>query len=370
MKQFEPFLRWWRATSVSNREIVEAVVRPEHVGPSEGLQDALKNWPGTHYWVRDAGHDRIVLIRTIGEPAPERWGVHLFLFALTFVTVMMAGAVLAGRPVSFDVFKAGFSSEQFLAMITWVKDLMPGLVFALAFMSMLLVHELGHYFAARRYVIDASPPYFLPAPPMLIIGTLGAFIRIRSPIADRRQLMDVGASGPWAGFVVALACLIVGITNSTVIQLGEPAQVVQLGSVQIPIGDSLLLVWVRHFLKPEGLIALDPLAVAGWFGVFVTALNLLPMGQLDGGHVLYSLIKDKQKYVGWIMWYALLFLGFRFTGWWIWAGLTLLLGRGGLSHPSVLDRYRPLPRSRIPVGWATVFLFIITFTPIPFHLPL
>lgn len=367
MKQFEPYLKWWRSTSVNNREIIDAAVRPEHVGPSDDFREALSQWPGIHYWVRDGGLDRVVFVRTVGKPAPERWALHIFLLGFTFLTMLMAGAVLAGNTVEFGFFSSGSLAENMADLGGWFRNLMPGLVFASALMAILLIHELGHYFAARKYGIDASPPYFLPAPFFLtFIGTFGAFIRIRSPIADRRQLMDVGASGPWAGFVIALFCLGVGLVNSTVVQLGEPGQILAVGNVEISIGDSLVVVWLRNWLRPEGLIALHPLAFAGWLGMFVTTLNLLPMGQLDGGHVLYAMVGEKQKYVGWIMWFALLALGFQFKLWWAWAVLTLLLGRGGLSHPSVLDRYRPVPASRVPVGWATVLLFVITFTPVPF----
>jgi membrane-associated protease RseP (regulator of RpoE activity) len=367
VKQFEPYLKCWRSTSVNDREIVDAVVRTDHAGPSDELKDALEKWPGVYYWVHGDGLARIVLIRSVGKAVSERWLLHLALFALTFLTMLMAGAVLAGNSVDFGIFSSASFSENLTNLTNWLGNLIPGLVFASALMAILLIHELGHYFAARKYGIDASPPYFLPAPFWwTFIGTFGAFIRIRSPIVDRRQLMDVGASGPWAGFVVALICLGVGIVNSTVVQFGEPGQILAVGNVEITLGDSLIMVWLRGLLRPEGLIQLHPLAFAGWLGMFVTTLNLLPMGQLDGGHVLYAMIGEKQKVVGWVMWYALLAMGFQFKGWWIWAILTLALGRGGLAHPSVLDRFRPVPRSRIPMGWATVFLFIITFTPVPF----
>jgi membrane-associated protease RseP (regulator of RpoE activity) len=242
VKQFEPYLKCWRSTSVNDREIVDAVVRTDHAGPSDELKEALEKWPGVHYWVHGDGLARIVLIRSIGKSASERWLLHLALFALTFLTMLMAGAVLAGNSVDFGIFSSGSFSENLTSLWNWLGNLIPGLVFASALMAILLIHELGHYFAARKYGIDASPPYFLPAPFWwTFIGTFGAFIRIRSPIVDRRQLMDVGASGPWAGFVVALICLGVGIVNSTVVQFGEPGQILAVGNVEITLGDSLIM---------------------------------------------------------------------------------------------------------------------------------
>jgi membrane-associated protease RseP (regulator of RpoE activity) len=245
---------------------------------------------------------------------------------------------------------------------------MAGMPFAMALMAILLSHEMGHYLTAKRYCINASPPYFLPAPiEFTFIGTLGAFIRLRSPVVDRRQLMDVGAAGPWVGFVVALLMLVVGLQRSYVIPPGhfDAPMVIEVARGNWLVGDSLITWGLRHFLIGDGTAVLHPLAVAGWVGMLVTALNLLPLGQLDGGHILYALFGDRQRYVGVVAWLGLVVLGRWFWPWWVWAGLTLLLGGGRLSHPRVLEPRRPLPASRIPLGWGSIALFVITFAPVP-----
>ena len=260
------------------------------------------------------------------------------------------------------------------ALLGWFASLRPGLPFAMALMAILLTHEFGHYFVARRYAINASPPYFIPAPWFwnLGVGTFGAFIRLRSPIADRRQLMDVGAAGPWAGFVVAMVFLVVGLMRSDMMPAppGQYPFVVFFDGRVVNLGDSVVTYLARHWLLGDGTVQLHPLAMAGWFGVFVTTLNLLPLGQLDGGHVLYALIGERQNLVGRIMWLALIPLGTLFWGWWLWAILILLFSRGRIAHPAVLDRYRAIPASRKWLGWATIVLFVITFTPAgaAFHL--
>ena len=355
---------------VRDREIIDALVDPAHRGPSPELKRLLDGWPGYHYWVPQDGPGRIVLVRALGRPQRERWWLHVALFLATFVTVAAGGALLGVDPVRPT--DAGGSGAWPVALWGWLRALRPGLEFATALMAILLTHECGHYFVARRYGINASPPYFLPAPWFWnFVGTFGAFIRLRSPIADRRQLMDVGAAGPWAGFVVAVLFLGIGLTRSHVFPAPPDRWpfIVFFQGTAIPLGDSIVTYLARHWLVGEGTVQLHPLAMAGWVGVFVTTLNLLPLGQLDGGHVLYALLGDRQRIIGRIMWLALIPLGAWFIGWWFWAALILLFSRGRVSHPAVLDRHRTIPASRWWLGWATVVLFAITFMPTPFHAP-
>ncbi len=208
------------------------------------------------------------------------------------------------------------------------------------------------------------------------IGTFGAFIRLRSPVVDRRQLMDVGAAGPWAGFVVAAVALVVGLARSTVLPTDGPSgQLVMFGNLQLFLGDSPFMYALRELIVGDGTVLLHPLAFAGWLGLFVTMLNLIPLGQLDGGHVLYALLGRWQARLGVVVWLGLVVLGIVSARhgllqgmlWWVWAALIIMLGRGRLAHPQVLDRERPLPSNRRPLGWATVVLLILTFTPIPIH---
>lgn len=374
MESLTGYFQWWRTTVIRDREIVDAVVAPVHRGPSEELRRALAHWPGVAYWAEGDGEGRLVLVRSLAAPRRERWWLHGGLFVLTFLTVWMGGMLLGGSPVPLaSPFSTDLDGAR--ALVAHLSnDLLlvgPGVGFAMALMAILLAHETGHYVVARRYGINASPPYFLPAPPFVnFIGTFGAFIRLRSPIVDRRQLLDVGAAGPWAGFAIAMVALVAGLHRSiTVAEIGPSAQFIALGDLHLYLGDSPLMRLVRRLVAGEGTVALHPLAFAGWLGLFVTMLNLLPLGQLDGGHVLYALLGRRQVWLSRVAWVGLLGLGFL-PGqwwWWVWAGLILVLGRGRLAHPPVLDAYRPLPRRRCLYGWLTLALFAATFTPIPIH---
>jgi membrane-associated protease RseP (regulator of RpoE activity) len=361
-------LAYWRTVTVRNREIVEAVVRPEHRGPSPALREALAAWPGVHYWATGVDEGRLVLIRPTAAPTAERWSLHVALFLGTFLTVQLGGALLLGGSVHTLPSLRGGWGDLWANLEVWARASVAGIPFAMALMAILLSHEMGHYLTARRYAIDASPPYFLPAPiEFNFIGTFGAFIRLRSPVLDRRQLMDVGAAGPWVGFGVALTMLILGVQQSWVAAPGEFAapMVIPLAGGNLLAGDSGITWVVRTIFVGDGTLVMHPIAVAGWIGMLVTALNLLPLGQLDGGHILYALFGRRQRYVAAAAWLGLLVLGRWFWPWWLWAGLTLMLGGGRLRHPKVMEWRRPLPVSRYPVGWASIVLLAVTFAPIP-----
>src|SRR5574341_1463994 len=307
----------------------------------------------------------------LGAPPKERWWLHAVLFLATFLTMWMAGAMLAGVAPGVPAIRLSELPNVGRALLDWLIRLRPGLEFAMGLMAILLAHETGHYLTAKHYGINASPPYFLPAPPLWnFVGTFGAFIRLRSPVVDRQQLLDVGAAGPWAGFVVAMIMLATGMLASQPVPALEASapQLVMLGGTPLYLGDSLAMAAARHLFADGNVVLLHPLALAGWLGLLVTALNLLPLGQLDGGHVLYALIGRRQVWVGALTWLALLALGPWFWGWYVWAIFTLILGRGSLAHPAVLDRYRRIAPSRQPFGWATVLLFLATFTPVPFFI--
>ncbi|MGE5232443.1 MAG: site-2 protease family protein, partial [Deltaproteobacteria bacterium] len=237
-------------------------------------------------------------------------------------------------------------------------------------LGILLVHELGHYFAARRYAIDASPPYFLPVPPNLSpIGSLGAYIRLRSPVLDRRQLLDVGAAGPLAGFGLTLLVLAWGFATSEAVEpgLAGARSFVTLAGQPVGLGDSLLIAGYRHlFLAGARSVHLSLPAFAGWVGAFVTGLNLLPLSQLDGGHVLYGLLGRRQAAVGLATLIALLALAQLSWNWYVWVAVALFVGGGGWAHPSVLAPARPVPPGRRWIGWVAVAVFVVTFVPVPF----
>jgi hypothetical protein len=373
-----PYLTYWRTTTVRDREIVEAVVREEHRRPSPALDRALNDWPGLYYWATGPDAGRLVLVRTLAPAQHERWWLHALLFLATFLTMQLGGALLLGaRPHTLPPLSGGIAALG-AHVVVWLRGSLVGMPFAMALMAILLAHEMGHYLTAKRYGINASPPYFIPAPiEVNFIGTFGAFIRLRSPIVDRRQLLDVGAAGPWLGFGVALLMLVVGLPRSVLMPPGSfPGPMVleyAWGGHHLMLGDSAITWALRHFLLGEGSAVLHPLAAAGWFGILVTALNLLPLGQLDGSHVVYALLGHRQRHVALLTLAGLALLGMWFRPWWLmpwWiiAVLALLMSGGRLAHPRVLEPLRPLPPSHVWYAWATVLLFLLTFTPTPFLL--
>lgn len=236
--------------------------------------------------------------------------------------------------------------------------LFQGPAFAAALLAILVAHESGHYLLCRRYGIDASLPYFIPGPN--IFGTFGAFIRIRSPFPDRNALFDVGAAGPWAGFVVAVPVLAAGLARSTIVTM-EP------GPFTLRLGDSLLirgLTWLIVGPLPDGSdLLFHPLALAGWAGVLVTSLNLLPAGQLDGGHVLFA-AGLRSRLFSLLPVPALLWLAwFHWPGWAFWAVVLLLMA--ALGHPPTMDDAIPLSPGRRMAALLTVILLALTFIPEP-----
>jgi membrane-associated protease RseP (regulator of RpoE activity) len=288
----------------------------------------------------------------VGAPTAVRRqrgpGLHVALFAATFVTAAMANALLQG----VDVFSQP-------------ARLLAGFPYAIALMSILLLHECGHYLLARIHRVEATLPFFIPAPPIIFfIGTLGAFIRMRTMPRDRRALFDIGAAGPWAGMMVAVPVLILGLSLSEV----RPAT--PGGEAGLILGDSLLfqaLTWlVLGVSSTDSTVIIHPIALAGWVGLLVTALNLLPVGQLDGGHVVYAAFGER-----WHRWIsrgtvtALIVLGVGGAATWlVWAVLLSFLG---VRHPRLIDPDTPLDRPRRWAAAATLAMFLVTFMPQPLH---
>ncbi|MDR3603585.1 MAG: site-2 protease family protein [Syntrophaceae bacterium] len=227
-------------------------------------------------------------------------------------------------------------------------------------MSILLVHEMGHFLAGRRRYLDVTPPYFIPAIPP--VGTFGAFIKIRSPIPNRQALIEVGAAGPVCGAIIAIPLLFIGISLSDIHQ-GS-----QVGISGMSFGTSIVLelaclAWFGHF-SYQAVIILHPVAIAAWFGLFVTAMNLLPMGQLDGGHVVYAMFGPRiARYVSYGVFGALVPLGyFTWPGWIMFAALALVIG---LKHPPPIDTYTPPSPAGKALAWTAIALFVLTFVPAP-----
>lgn len=356
-----------------SREVVDAVLVPEAIGPSPALAAALRLWPGRWYWRNDE-RTRLVLIRPLRH-SRVRWGLHLLLMALTVLCTLGAGAILSGayepavRPGLAGIVTSAWAFLLAVVQGEW-RALLVGWAFALPLLAILVIHELGHYTAARRYAIDASPPFFLPVPPTLSpIGSLGAFLRLRSPVVDRRQLLDVGAAGPLAGFVMAVLVLVWGYSASERIPIviGSAPSYVTLAGHPIFLGESILTGWLRDRLLPgTEAVHLSLPAFAGWVGVFITGLNLLPLSQLDGGHVMYGLIGRRQRYAAIATVVALLWLAQTTPTWYVWVVLAFVVGGGGVAHPDVLVARRPIPRRRLWVGLASLVVFVVTFMPAPF----
>jgi membrane-associated protease RseP (regulator of RpoE activity) len=282
--------------------------------------------------------------------------LNLVLLLLTFLTTTTAGAYMNGEDVSF------------LHPLLAITSLRSGLSFSIPLMMILFAHEMGHYLTSRYHNVDASLPYFIPAPPSLfIIGTFGAFIRMRQPARTRRVMFDIGAAGPWAGVLLAIPAVIIGLYLSDVTPLDKSAGGLELGNSLLFLGLSHLVLGV----DPSTVnVNLSPIAFAGWLGLFVTTLNLLPVGQLDGGHVIYALFPRRHRTISVLfviscvlMVLVPLALGYNlWWGWLLWAVLVLALG---LGHPSTIDRDTPLNPRRAIAAWATVALFIVTFSPVP-----
>ncbi len=266
---------------------------------------------------------------------------NLALFALTLLSTLVAGAL-----------------QQGVNPLTQPGRVWEGIPFSLTLILILGAHEFGHYLMSRRHRMDVSLPYFIPAPSL--VGTFGAFIKIRSPIMDRRTLLDIGAAGPLAGMVAAIPVLIVGLVLSRVGPVHEESG--------ISLGSSLLmslLVWIVHGTIPERFdLVLHPLAFSGWIGLLVTCLNLIPVGQLDGGHVAYAVFGSRQRLIARVMIGILVVLGVAaWEGWLVWALILMIMGT---THPPVVYDWIPLDVPRRAVGWLTLAVFALTFTPSPF----
>lgn len=282
--------------------------------------------------------------------APERRSfslLNLLLFVLTLATTTIAGALNEG--VAIEELGGRWTS---------------GLPFSLTLMSILLAHEMGHYLLARRHGVRVTLPFFLPGPPFVFgPGTFGAFIRMKSLPPSRRVLFDIGAAGPWAGICVAIPAVLYGLHLSEL----KPIPPAFSG---LEFGDSLLFKLLGRLVVgpiPYGFdIFLHPIALAGWFGFLVTALNLLPVGQLDGGHVVYALFGRRHRWIARSFLFFTVAIGFYgWSGWFAWAVLMLLVG---VDHPPPLDHSTPLDARRRLAGWATLVLFAVTFVPVPITL--
>ena len=291
------------------------------------------------------------------EPPRDRYWLHTLLLLATIFTTLVMGARMQFNyehnlpPLylsedSLDVFPVGWALEgHHLAM---------GIPFSACLMLILLAHEMGHYLYCRYYEVSATLPFFVPFPSL--IGTLGAFIRIRSPIRSRPALFDIGIAGPIAGFAVAIVVLVFSLMRTKVVR-AVPFSEIQLG---YPLIFRLAAAGMRRPLFKTGGI-LHPTAIAAWAGMFATSLNLLPGGQLDGGHIVFALSPRRHRIISRLTILALIPLSFRWVGWLLWA---VLLRITGMRHP-IVEKWPAVTGNRRWVAVFGVVMLVLTFIPTP-----
>ncbi len=317
-------------------------------GPIETIPPVVDTWdlpPNTYWEDREARQQRKSL------------AIAIALFVLTVISTLAVGAQFAsayaaGQSPNFADFLSTYAT-----LLAHPQLLLAGVPFAFTLIGILLAHELGHFFACRYYKISASYPYFIPAP--TLIGTLGAFIRIRSPIYDRKALFDVGLAGPVVGFVFAIPALAIAVVYSKVVPFSDAHSVIVFGQ---PLALHILLAVLRPGTPPGDLL-LHPVGRAAWVGLFATALNLLPGGQLDGGHILYAAASKYHRKITMGVALALIPLGLYFwSGWILWSVLLLALG---FRHPPLLNQWERIDRTRLIWTGIAILIFILCFMPMP-----
>lgn len=327
-----------------------------------------------HFRIED-GRQVIYLAPKQPDPKPDKVSTNIILFVLTVFSVMLAGAQVEG-PVPNDVLGQ---------MLMLAKSIFTGWPFALSLLGILLAHELGHYFMSRYHKTPATLPYFIPFP-FSPLGTMGAAIFMRGIPKNKRVLFDIGVAGPIAGLVIAIPVLLYGLTLSTTGTIDPNpngflegnsliyllAKFVVFGQLlPAPVEPQGILYWLQYFFtgKPIPFGGLDvfihPVAFAGWAGILVTALNLIPAGTLDGGHVVYSLFGEKAKKAFPYIVALLAILGFVWTGWWLWAAMLFWLGR---VNAQPIDQITELDPIRKLIAYAMMVVFIFVLTPVPFML--
>lgn len=281
--------------------------------------------------------------------------INIGLFLATLLTTLLSGTLLLG----------GVSLSELMLR---PSRILVGLPFAASLLAILGVHELGHYTFGRRHGMPVTLPYFIPVPPIppFLLGTLGALIRLRGAVRDRRGLFDMAVAGPLAGLIVAVPIYAIGLRLSTVVRL--PAQLTGEGGF-VQFGDAILTKLIERLvlgvLPPEHDVLLHPVGVAAWFGFFVTALNLIPAGQLDGGHIVYALFGRQHGLISKLTVGALVLVGIAFgsLNWLVWAVLIVTLM--GFQHSPTMDDITPVSPGRKALGIFTLILLFLLLPPVP-----
>ncbi|GIK08854.1 MAG: peptidase M50 [Anaerolineaceae bacterium] len=339
------------------------------------LADSVRVYGLTPLFRKDGDKHIVFLVPSLPEPKKRFPLVNIVLFLLTVFSVMLAGASPEGTP----------PADQGAQALWLLKSIFTGWPFALSLLGILLAHEFGHYLMSRYHKTAATLPFFIPLP-FSILGTMGAFIQMQAVPKNKRILFDIGVAGPLAGMVVAAPVLLFGLTLS---HLGPIVQdpngfiegnsLLYLLSKYLVFGQllpspaslsglPLLQYWLQYFFTGHPVpfggtdVFIHPVAFAGWAGLLVTALNLIPVGTLDGGHITYALFGEKIRKAYPFILGLLAALGLVWSTWWIWALLLLWLGR---VHAEPLDQITELDPPRRAVGWFAILLFVLVFSPVP-----
>jgi len=315
----------------------------------------------TPFLRKQGGNEVVIAQQGVIVPRPAQVWINVFLFIATLLATLLTSAFNeVGQMVVMPWMGPQAAVQAILvAMLRRPTLILTGLPFSLTLMSILLAHEMGHYIVGRRYNAPVSLPYFIPMPIVGLFGTLGAVIVQRAPFENRRSLFDIGIAGPLAGLAVALPLLVLGLATSQVGPI-PPGAIME--------GNSILYLAIKYLifgkiLPSNGLdVSLNAVAWAAWGGLFVTSLNLLPIGQLDGGHILYALLGRRAWPIATGLVVLLVAMGFRWSGWFIWAFLALMFG---VRHPAPLNDLAPIGTRRTLIGIGIIVLFFLTFMPIP-----
>lgn len=305
-------------------------------------------------------------VEMVPPPPPKRpiWPA-LLLFGLTVLTTLAVGAQLAIAYANNQ--EPFFNVENPFTMIfeplKHPNLLLLGIPFSFTLLGILFAHEMGHYIACKLYKIDVSYPFFIPAPNLF--GTFGAFIRIRSPFPTKRSLFDVGIAGPIAGFIVAVPAIAYAIATAKIVPGAQADAPLLLGTPAL----IRFFAWLFHSNVPLGWLLPGPVACGAWFGLLATALNLLPIWQLDGGHILYSVATEGHRRISIALSLGLIALGvYAWIGWALW-GFILLVLTLRFRHPPVLNRWQEIDPPRRLLAVFAVVIFLLCFTPWPVIVP-
>jgi membrane-associated protease RseP (regulator of RpoE activity) len=366
------------------------------------LAEALRPYDITPLFRIEEGRQTVLLVRGIIHPKPGRISTNVILFALTLLSVLYVGFIYS--------YRGTIPADTIGLLKTILLNLWVGWPYAISLLAILLAHEFGHYFVGRVRGVAVSLPYFIPFP-FFPIGTMGAFIQMKSIPKNKRALFDLAVAGPLAGLVVAIPVLLLGLALSTVEttqntyytktantpdlcpntanigdtyscpddNLLEGNSLLYLGLKYLVKGELLpsplhynlppLLYWTRYIFTGSPIpvggkdVMVHPVAMAGWVGLLVTFLNLIPAGQLDGGHVIYTVFGKRVNRIVPIILVATILLGFFWSGWWLWAAIIFLMGR---SHAEPLDQITTLDPRRKALAVLMLVIFLLVLTPVPF----